>query len=107
MTSSLIRSTPTPTPPQCSATGTGPISYQWLKNDRELSGETQAILSIAEVTFGTLGTYTCRVANAAGVVVTHNCVVELSQSPPMIEEGPASRIEARAVCAYMCTWLAR
>jgi hypothetical protein len=75
------------------AAGTGHLSYQWLKNDREIPGATLPILSMPEVTIGTLGIYTCRVSNAAGTVMTQKCDVALSQSPPMIEEGPAARIE--------------
>ena len=75
--------------------GTQPLSFQWIRNDREIPGATNAILSYPEVTIGTLGMYVCRISNAAGVVLSTPVEVALSQSPPVIEEGPAARIEVR------------
>src|SRR6185369_9110503 len=51
---------------EVAANGTEPLVYQWLLGDLELSGETQATLTLANVTTANSGTYKVRVTNSAG-----------------------------------------
>ncbi len=51
-----------------SASGTGPFSYQWLKNDKYITGETRASLTRATTTADDYGTYAVEITNAMGTV---------------------------------------
>jgi hypothetical protein len=48
-----------------SASGTPPLSYQWLKGGEIITGATSASYTINPVTEASAGDYTCRVSNAA------------------------------------------
>jgi Immunoglobulin domain len=48
-----------------SATGTPPLSYQWLKGNVEIPGATAASYTIDPVSAESAGDYVCRVSNAA------------------------------------------
>jgi len=50
------------------ATGTGPLSYQWYLNSRAIPGATAATYSIASATDADLGIYSVEVRNATGIV---------------------------------------
>ena len=50
------------------AAGTPPLKYQWLKNDKEITGNTNRTLSFASVDFANAGVYAVRVENNAGIV---------------------------------------
>jgi hypothetical protein len=48
------------------ASGTGPFTYQWLKNNVAISGATGATYSIASVAAGDAGNYAVMVTNPLG-----------------------------------------
>ena len=48
------------------ATGTTPLSYQWLKGTASITGATSATLALSGVTTADAGSYTVRVSNSAG-----------------------------------------
>ncbi len=52
------------------ATGTGPFSYQWLKDGAEISGATSATLALDAARPTDTGVYSVRVSNAAGSTTT-------------------------------------
>ena len=53
------------------ATGTAPLSYQWLKDGSSIAGATAASYTIADVTSATAGNYSVAVTNAAGTVASN------------------------------------
>ena len=50
------------------ATGTGPLSYQWRLNNAALAGATSAVLALTKVQTSDAGNYTVVVTNSAGSV---------------------------------------
>ena len=48
---------------EASASGTGPLAYQWYKNGFALSGGTGRVLEVAQATVAHAGTYTVTVSN--------------------------------------------
>jgi hypothetical protein len=48
------------------ASGHAPLSYQWFKDGAELTGQTQAALTLEQVGTAQAGSYTVRVRNEAG-----------------------------------------
>lgn len=48
------------------ATGSNPLSYQWLFNDAPISGATAQTLTVSNVSAGNEGRYACVVTNSAG-----------------------------------------
>ncbi len=52
------------------AEGTGPLEYQWLRDDEEISGATAATLSVT-----TPGRYAVLVRNRAGTTLGSTTVV--------------------------------
>jgi len=57
-------------------------TVQWLRNGVELPGQNSRTLSIASATFADAGTYTARITNAGGSVVTSPVTLEVRSSPP-------------------------
>lgn len=76
--------------------GTGPFSYQWLKNGVALAGGTSAAFTLSPVTAADAGSYAVRVGNAAGSVTSAAATLNVSAapvavaSPPVIAMGPIS-----------------
>lgn len=78
------------------ATGQQPLSYQWLRNgsplndNAHLTGSTTANLTFSGIQFGDTGTYTLRVTNAFGSVMTTGAVITVI-GPPTITLQPLSQ----------------
>jgi hypothetical protein len=60
-----------------SATGSG-LTYQWLRNGTQLAGETGAILLRQNASANDAGSYSVRVSNSAGSVVSSAATITLS-----------------------------
>jgi hypothetical protein len=60
---------------QVEASGTGPLSFQWLKNGLPVPGATAKELLINNVTPADLGSYSVTVSNASGSAVSENAVI--------------------------------
>lgn len=74
------------------ATGLGPLSYQWLKNSAALSGATQSSFTLTNLTRRNSGTYAVRVANAGGSTLSSNTtlvvrVPQRLQAPRRLADG--------------------
>ncbi len=76
---------------QVSATGLL-LSFQWLKNGLNLSGQTNPSLSFNPVQINDAGNYTVVVSNAGGSVTSQVAVLKVNlPPPPTIITGPASQ----------------
>ena len=62
------------------ATGTAPLSYQWLKNGVNLTGATSATLTLTSVTTNNAGSYRVRVSNSAGSVTSAPATLTVNAS---------------------------
>ncbi|HTH49229.1 MAG TPA: immunoglobulin domain-containing protein, partial [Candidatus Limnocylindria bacterium] len=72
------------------ATGTGPLGYQWRKGGQALSGKTAATLSIASCVAGDAGSYDCVVTNLAGTATSGAATLTV-RTPPNVTTDPASQ----------------
>ncbi len=67
------------------ATGTAPLSYQWMRNGDNINGATLSTYAIPSVQGSHAGNYTVRVSNAAGLPVISNpaaLIVDLIATTP-------------------------
>lgn len=77
------------------ATGTGPLSYQWflnggvVANNSRVSGANSATLTITNLQFADAGAYTAVVSNAFGSVISAGAVLTVV-SPPFVTVQPPS-----------------
>jgi len=80
-----------------SASGTGPLAYQWSKDGRPLadgtglSGSTGATLTLASVTPEDAGTYAVRVSDGYGHQLTTQALLAVTAQAPSISTQPASQ----------------
>ena len=63
------------------ADGTGPLSYQWLKNGATLTGATAASLSLADLQLADAGSYSVRVTDANTSVTSSNASLTVLTLP--------------------------
>ena len=75
-----------------SATGTGPLGYQWRKDGVILSGATSAELTLNSAQIGDLGFYTVVVSNSAGSITSNIATLIVIQpaTAPAITLHPAA-----------------
>ncbi|HEY5914534.1 MAG TPA: immunoglobulin domain-containing protein, partial [Verrucomicrobiae bacterium] len=75
------------------ATGTAPLSYQWMKNGGNIAGATTATLTLNAVTATDAGSYTVRVTNAGGNVTSSAAMLTVNPvvTGPTITTQPANR----------------
>ena len=76
-----------------SATGTGPLSYQWRKNGSSIPGATSPSYTINPVASGNAGNYSCVVTNACGSVTSSAATLTVNTAP-VITGNP----DSQAVC---------
>jgi hypothetical protein len=69
------------------ATGTEPLSYQWLRNSEPIPGAQASVLNLESATFENAGSYQVRVSNPAGQVLSDGAVLTVNL-PPAITEQP-------------------
>lgn len=76
---------------QVGATGTAPLSYQWLFNGVNMAGSTSDVLGLANVETNQVGAYNVIVTNAAGSVTS--AVANLTVVvPPSITLQPSNQV---------------
>ena len=73
---------------QVTATGIGPLSYQWFHFSTNLPGQTGPSLTITNPTASDLGAYRVEVSNAGGTTTSDEAV--LSAAGPVVIRGPES-----------------
>jgi hypothetical protein len=69
------------------ASGTPSLRYQWRRNTTPLSGATNSILTLSNVTLLSAGTYSVIVSNAFGSVTSTNAIVVITNRPPTALSG--------------------
>jgi len=71
------------------ATGTSPLSYQWQKGGTAIAGATAASYSIASVQASDAGSYTVRVTNPVGSVVSNAATLTVFTTPAITTQPQA------------------
>ena len=74
------------------ATGTEPLSYQWLFNGNPIPGATSSTYSISQVTEAHAGNYSVIVSNVAGTAISSTAVLTVKILPPVIVMHPQTQI---------------
>ncbi|MGZ5567636.1 MAG: immunoglobulin domain-containing protein [Limisphaerales bacterium] len=59
------------------ATGSAPLSYQWLFNSIAIAGSTASSLSIDSVQTSNVGTYACSISNSAGAITSSDATLAI------------------------------
>lgn len=73
------------------ASGTAPLSYQWLRNGTEIAGATTASYSLPAATLGDSGaSFSVRVSNGAGNVTSAAAPLTVTAVAPAITAAPAA-----------------
>lgn len=75
-----------------SAEGTAPLAYQWQFNGHDLPGETDAVLTLTNLTLSAAGIYSVRITNPVGTTTSAEALlnVEAIDVPPSISAQPAN-----------------
>ena len=76
------------------ATGDAPLSYQWLKDDVEIPGATDATLAVSPVQASDAGAYDVVVTNSVGSVTSNSASLIITGLAPSIVTSPASQTVA-------------
>jgi sugar lactone lactonase YvrE len=63
------------------ATGSAPITYQWLKNGAPVAGATAAVLTLSNLTGGDAGAYSVAVTNPLGSVTSNAASLSILGAP--------------------------
>ncbi|MBU3699849.1 MAG: hypothetical protein FGM33_07550, partial [Candidatus Kapabacteria bacterium] len=71
------------------ATGTGSLSYQWMFNGSDLSGQTSSTLSLS-ATKARAGQYSVRVSTACGMVMSNAVAVTVRDATRITQQPPAT-----------------
>ncbi|MEY4386418.1 MAG: hypothetical protein RLY20_1701 [Verrucomicrobiota bacterium] len=72
------------------ATGTEPIRYQWRKNGGNITGATNPVYVLTNITSSSGGTFTVLIANVAGSKVSSNALLKVFTAPAFTSQ-PANR----------------
>ncbi|MBS0198156.1 MAG: immunoglobulin domain-containing protein [Planctomycetes bacterium] len=84
--------------------GTGPYSYQWLKNGSVITGANSACLPLNSVTTAASGGYSCRVCNSCGgsprCVESASATIVVNQ--PATASGPTPVTACQGALATFC-----
>jgi hypothetical protein len=67
--------------------GSGPLSYQWLKNGTNIAGATNSSYTIPLVVSGDAGNYSLTVANATSTNTTRTAQLVVTGTPVVITDG--------------------
>ncbi len=60
------------------ASGSAPLSFQWLKDGELITGETETVLTLLDVSSSDAGAYAVVVTNAAGSVLSEEAVLSVN-----------------------------
>ena len=74
------------------ASGTGPLTYQWLKNGVALAGQTLAALSISAASESDAGIYMVIVSNEAGSIASFDAVLSIMLPPTFVLQPQGGEI---------------
>ncbi|MBL9186577.1 MAG: immunoglobulin domain-containing protein [Opitutaceae bacterium] len=75
------------------ASGSGPLAYQWRKNDAAISGATSAVLTLPNIRISDAGGYSVMVSNTVGNVISTSATLSVgnvSGLAPVFVTQPAS-----------------
>lgn len=90
---------------QVVAGGSGPLSYQWLRDGSVIAGATSAGYTLPSVSLSDIGArFSVVVGNAAGAVVTPVAVLSLTPSTPQVAAGASDQTLALDTGGRVLAW---
>jgi len=84
------------------AVGTPPLSYQWLKDDEAITGQTNSILTLSNIQPTDAGEYRLIVSNGRGST-TSDAAVLVSTSPEIVAQPQSVITNAAATVSFAVT----
>lgn len=69
------------------ATGSGPLTYQWVRNNNNLGGQTNATLLLTNIAFNSAATYAVKVTDSTNTVVSSNAFLVVKTEPRKVSTG--------------------
>ena len=85
------------------ATGTGPLSYQWFFNDQPVSGATSAQLSLSSVALTQQGQYHVRINNGGSTINSGKAALTVVENPDGVIQlswnAPTQRVNGVSLAA--------
>ena len=85
------------------ATGTGPLQYQWRFNGTNLPGATNSLLPINNVQSDRAGVYQAVVFNAAGSAVSSNATLAVALPPTILTQPASLAVKATSNATFSVT----
>lgn len=94
------------------ADGTGPLSYEWLRNGLVVNGATGAVLRLAALTPALEGFYTARVSDSVGSSTSTGAWIEILRRPGLSSvpgdvtavQGDTVRFTSTGLGSHPLTW---
>jgi len=85
------------------ATGTGPLNYQWRFNGVSISGATTSSYTRSNVQSADAGSYSVLVSNAGGSVPSANAVLTISSAPSITTQPQSQTVVAGSDATFDVT----
>lgn len=82
------------------ASGSGPLSYQWLKNGVPLAGATAAVLSLTNLVAEDAASYSVTVGNPLGAVTSNAAALTLLGVPAITSQPAAATVAAGGSASF-------
>ncbi len=79
------------------ASGTAPLSYQWKKDQINITGGTGASLTLGNVSAASAGSYTVQVSNSAGSVTSAAAVLSINTAPSITTQPKSQTVTSPGV----------
>ncbi|MCX6895526.1 MAG: immunoglobulin domain-containing protein [Verrucomicrobia bacterium] len=83
------------------ASGTGPFSYQWLKNNVNIPGGTGSSFNLLRTRAADAGSYTVSVMNSAGNALSAAAVLNVSAPPQPLAVPPPAAAPGRFLFSFI------
>jgi hypothetical protein len=85
------------------ASGTGPLSYQWLRNGTNLAGATQSTYQKINAQLADAGTYAVLITNAVNSVLSSNATLTVNVSPSISMQPQSVTTNSGATVSFTVT----
>ena len=78
------------------ADGTGPLTYQWLKDGSTIAGATSSTLSITNPSREEAGSYSVQVTNLAGTITSPAATLTVNPTPYITSISPSQTVDPQS-----------
>lgn len=82
------------------ASGSGPLTYQWLKDGSPVPGAALPVLVLPAVTAADVGSYSVRIGNALGTVTSNAAPLVVLGAPALVSQPAAQSVVEGATATF-------